>query len=129
MKEGKLKVGAKSTGRPSVVVPCSLAENVEDMTKLAHGDVGVVVRCFNRGFRIESQERSGAREAFKEGQTPEQIAAIVAAYDPTQVAERAKGPKPPKEIKLKAGKKSYTPDEIAELLKSAGVKANLTVAQ
>ncbi len=129
MKQVNLKVGAKSTGRPSVVVPCNVAENVEDMSALAKNSVPVIVRCFNRGFRIESQERSGAREAFKGGQTVDQIAAIVAGYDPTAVVERARGPKPPKEIKLQKGKKSYTPDEISALLAQAGIKANVSVAE
>lgn len=121
MKQVNLKVGAKGE-RPPVVVPVNIAENVDDMTSLAKNNVGVIVRCFNRGFRIESQERSGAREAFKAGKTVEEIAKIVTGYDPTEVSVRGGGPRPPKEVKLRPGKKSYTPDEIRALLADAGVK-------
>lgn len=121
MKEIKIKVGAKGTREP-VVVPGRAAENVEDMTSLAKSDVNVIMRCFNRGWRIECQERSGAREAFRANKTAEEIAKIVAGYDPTVASERGSGPRQPKVVALKPGKKSYTPDEIRALLADAGVK-------
>lgn len=126
MKQDKLKVGVKGT-RPAEVVPVNLAENLEDMQKLSHGNLGVVIRCFNRGFRIESQERSGARDAFREGKDNAAIAALVAGYDPTVVHPRTVGPRKPVEVKLAKGKKSYTPEELANILANAGIKANVTL--
>jgi hypothetical protein len=128
MKTESLRVGAKGT-REAVKVPVQIAENLEDVQALSKGELGVVIRCFNRGFRIESQERSGAREKFREGGTPEEIAQLVATYDPTVVRPRTAGPRKPAEIKLTKGKKSYTPDELSALLAAAGVKANLVTAE
>lgn len=128
MKTETLRVGAKGT-REAVKVPVRIAENLEDMNALAKSNLGVVIRCFNRGFRIESQERSGAREKFRENGTVEEIAALVANYDPTVVHPRATGPRKPAEIKLTKGKKTYTPEEMAALLAAAGVKANLVTAE
>lgn len=128
MKTETLRVGAKGT-REAVKVPVQIAENLEDVQKLAGGQLAVVIRCFNRGFRIESQERSGAREAFRENKPVEDIAKLVATYDPNAVRARATGPRKPAEIKLAKGKKSYTPDELASLLAAAGIKANLIAAE
>lgn len=128
MKTETLRVGAKGT-REAVKVPVKIAENLEDMNTLTKGNLAVVIRCFNRGFRIESQERSGAREAFRENKSPDEIAKLVAEYDPTVVHPRSTGPRKPAEIKLTKGKKTYTPEEMAALLAAAGVKANLVTAE
>jgi hypothetical protein len=124
MKTATLRVGTK--GAKPYTVPVRTAESLEDVQELSKRDVGVVIRCFNRGFRIESQERSGARDAFREGKNEKEIADIVAAYDPTKVVPRSAGPRKPKEVKLVKGKKSYTPEEIQALLAGSGVK-NVTL--
>lgn len=128
MKTESLRVGAKGT-REAIKVPVRIAESIEDMQTLAKGNLGVLIRCFNRGFRIESQERSGAREAFRDNKGPEEIAKLVAEYDPTVVRPRASGPRKPAEVKLQKGKKSYTPEELGALLAAAGIKANLVTAE
>lgn len=129
MKTSNLRVGAKGE-RKAITVPVRTAETLEDMNDLSKGTLAVVLRCFNRGYRIESQERSGAREAFREGKPEAEIANLVATYDSTAVRPRGEGrPRKPVEVKLTKGKKSYTPDELAALLAAAGVKANLTVAE
>lgn len=127
MKTATLRVGVK--GQKPFNVPVRTAENLEDVKELAKNSAEVVTRCFNRGFRIESQERSGARDAFREGKSEPEIAQMVATYDPTQVVARSSGPRKPKEIKLVKGKKSYTPEEISALLAASGVKANLVPAE
>ena len=127
MKTANLRVGAKGE-RKAITVPVLIGENLEDVQKLSRGKLEVLIRCFNRGFRIESQERSGARDAFRENKSAEEIAKLVADYDPTVVHPRIGGPRKPVEIKLAKGKKSYTPDELAALLAQHGVKATL-VAQ
>lgn len=128
MKTESLRVGAKGA-REAIKVPVRIAENLEDMQALTKGNLGVVLRCFNRGFRIESQERSGAREKFRENGTPEEIAKLVAEYDPTVVRPRVAGPRKPAEVKLQKGKKSYTPEELGALLAAAGIKANLVTTE
>lgn len=125
MKIGKLRVGAKGT-REAVTVPVREAENVDDMEELSNGSADVVVRCFNRGWRIESQERSGAREAFREGKTEAEIASIVAGYDPTVVKPRA--PRAPKVVELTPGKETYSRDELAALLAAKGIQVQVAGA-
>lgn len=124
MKTVNLRIGAKGQ-REAVTVPVRIAENLEDIQTLTKGNLGILTRCFNRGFRIESQERSGARDAFKAGEPVEALMKLVAEYDPTVVVKREGRPRKPVEIKLARGKKSYTPDELQALLAAAGVKANL----
>jgi len=127
MKTVTLKVGAKGE-RTAVAVPCQLAETLEDMQKLARNKIEVVIRMFNRGFRIESQERSGARESFRAGDPIEVIAKKVADYDPTVVQPRTTGPRPPKIVTVPKGKKSFTADEVAAMLAAAGIKATVQAA-
>jgi hypothetical protein len=128
MKTESLRVGVKGD-RPAVKVPVRIAETLEDVQVLTKGQLPVFLRMFNRGFRIESQERSGAREAFREGQPEENIAKLVADYDATVVRPRVAGPRKPVEVKLQKGKRSYSPDELAALLQAAGIKANLVTAE
>lgn len=121
MKIFNLKVGDKKSGRAAVKVPLQVAENSADMIALAKNDEAVAVRCFNRGWKIENQERSGARDAFKEGKDEAAIAQIVATYDPTKVAERGpRTPKAPPTVKL-AQKSRYTLEELQAALAAAGV--------
>lgn len=122
MKLAKLRVGAKGD-REAVTVPVREAENVEDMEELSNGSTDVVVRCYNRGWRIENQERSGARDAFREGKTEEEIAQIVADYDPTIVKARA--PRKPREITVPAGKESFSQDDLAALLAQHGIQVKV----
>lgn len=105
MKTISLRVGDKKSKRAPIKVPLQIAENATDMLTLAKGAEAVVVRCFNRGFRIENQERSGARDAFKAGKTDAEIAAIVASYDASVSEPRASGPRKPKTIVIPKGKK------------------------
>lgn len=130
MKTVELKVGIK--GADAIKVPCPIAESVDDMLKLAKGNQDVVVRCFNRGFRIEAQEKSGARDEFKTlwdaGKRGDElrgpIAAKVANFDPTVSQPRSSGPRKPRDVKIDPAKKSYTPEEFRALLEASGVKVN-----
>ena len=133
--DGKLKVGAK--GLAAVTVPVKEAENVEDLSTLAKGDAAVIVRWANRGFRIESQERSGAREKLRElrqsgasdEEVTKQIAELVANYDPTQKAARG-GPRGPKQVTIKTGKGGkIDAASFVEQLKAAGINVNFQQAE
>lgn len=124
MKTVKLKIGAKGT-RPAVVVPTQIAENIDDLTQLARGSTEVIVRWANRGKRIEDQERSGAREAFRTGKSDEEIAALVASYDPTKVVirERTGTSKPRvKKVQLEAAQAAQLPEKLREQLRAQGVE-------
>lgn len=125
MKTVPLKIGAKGGDRKPIKVPCQLAESTEDMTKLSKGNLAVMTRCFNRGYRIESQERSGAREAFKAGKPDAEIAALVNDYDPTKVAERVPGAPRTKTVKLTAAQTKLPAEQLLELLKAQGVNVQL----
>jgi chemotaxis response regulator CheB len=130
MKTENLKVGGK--GIEAVTVPVRQAENIDDLSTLAKGNAEVITRWANRGYRIECQERSGARDALKEGreknvateQLTSDIAKIVADYDPTEKAARG-GPRERKPITIKAGAggKVSMEDFLAQL-QAAGVKVN-----
>lgn len=130
MKTVELKVGIK--GAEAIKVPCPIAESVDDMLKLARGNQDVVVRCFNRGFRIEAQEKSGARDTFRDlteakkgaDEIRTAVAQKVASFDPTVSQPRSSGPRKPKDVKIDPNKKSYTPEEFKALLLSQGVKVN-----
>lgn len=133
--DGKLKVGAK--GLTAVTVPVKEAENVEDLSTLAKGDASVIVRWANRGFRIESQERSGAREKLRElrtanasdEQVTSEISQLVANYDPTQKAARG-GPRGPKQVTIKTGKGGkIDAASFVEQLKAAGINVNFAEAE
>ena len=126
MQSVPLKIGTKQEGKEPYKVPVNLAESVEEIQSLSRGDMKVVLRCFNRGWRIENQERSGARDKFRAGGTVEEVAAIVANYDPTKVVPRAGRPAAPKEITLPKGKKNFSAQELAELLAKSGIKANIS---
>lgn len=135
MKTANLKVGVK--GVPAITVPVRDPETLEDLQSLSHGSLEVLIRWARRGFRIECQERSGARDAVREagaqGQADEtakaaltqRVAGIVGAFDPTVVTPRATGPRNPVELKVQKGKR-YSQDELAALLAGAGIKANIT---
>lgn len=122
MKTISLKIGDKKSGRQAVKVPLSIAENASDMMTLAKSNEAVVVRCFNRGWRIENQERSGARDAFKEAKDDAAIAAVVSAYDPTKVAERTGGTRKPKTVTLPKGKRNFSADDLKALLAANGIQ-------
>lgn len=120
MKAISLKIGKKGA-RAAVNVPLQVAENPSDVLELVRGNESVLVRCFNRGWRIENQERSGARDAFGEGKTVEDIAGIVASYDPSAITPRTSGPRVPKTVKIEKGK-SYSADDLRALLEAQGIK-------
>lgn len=134
MKDGSLKIGTK--GGPQVSVPIAEPENIEDVRTLSRGSEIVVLRCFTRGWRIENQERSGARDyvrenggKLEEAELAKGAAKIVAEYDPTKVAERLGRPRAPKKVTLPAGVKSMTPDKLAELLAAQGVEVVMEEAE
>jgi hypothetical protein len=134
MKTAQLKVGIK--GKEAVQVPLQIPENTQDLLTLAKGNEEVVLRCFKRGWAIENQERSGARDTFREateaGKTKEEIQALcaadVAGYDPTVAAARG-GPRARKPVTIKAGPggKLSMADFRAQL-EAAGVKLNFEEA-
>lgn len=135
MKTANLKVGVK--GVPAITVPVRDPETLEDLQTLSKGSLEVLIRWARRGFRIECQERSGARDAVREAGTAGQsddaakakltqsVGAIVASFDPTVVTPRATGPRKPVELKVQKGKR-YSQEELAALLAGAGIKANIT---
>lgn len=131
MKTISLRVGKKSTGREAVKVPLNVAENASDAMTLSKGNEKVFVRCFNRGWQIENQERSGARDAFGENKSMEDIANIVATYDPTQVKVRTGGGRKaaPKKIVLQKGKTRYSLQELQEALKAQGFEVETESAE
>lgn len=122
MKVVPLRIGAKGD-RAAVKVNTRIAENFDELTELAHNDPSVVVRWANRGKRIEDQERSGARAAFKEGKSAEEIQEIVNNYDPTVSQPRGGGTRGPrtKKVKLDQTQVASIPDNLRELLKAQGV--------
>lgn len=122
MKIFNLKIGNKKGGRQAIKVPLQVAENTADIIALSQNNEAVAVRCFNRGWKIENQERSGARDAFGEGKTDAEIAEIVAKYDPTKINERApRTPKAAPTVKLAAGKTKFSLEELQAALAQAGV--------
>lgn len=134
MKTEKLKVGGK--GIAPVTVPVRQAENIDDLSQLAKGNVDVITRWANRGYRIECQERSGARDALKEGREAgkddqtltSEIAKVVEEYDPTAKAARG-GPRERKPITIKAGAGGkVSMDDFLAQLAAAGVKVNFAEA-
>src|SRR6266852_3831942 len=94
MKTANLRVGIK--GKEAVSVPLQIPENVDELLQLAKGSTEVVMRWAKRGLAIEAQERSGARDTYRDlsaaGKTKEEITAAVAKdvaeYDPTVAAAR-----------------------------------------
>lgn len=134
MKTVQLKVGIK--GAQAVQVPLRKAETVDDMSTLAKGNIDVITRCFNRGWAIENQERSGARDTFREkteaGAPQDEIvkacAEDVATYDPTVQSARG-GARPRKPVTITApASGKLTLEEFRRQLEAAGVKVNIATA-
>ncbi len=124
MKTIKLRVGKKSSDRDAVHVPLQVAENLGDVQTLAKDKEAVIVRCFNRGWRILNQEGSGARDAFGDGKSEEEIAALIAGFDASEIKERVGRPKKP--VKLSTGgKKSMTVEDFKAQLAAQGVNVEI----
>ena len=132
MKTAQLKVGIK--GAEAVQVPLQIPENVDEMLTLSKNNQDVVLRCFKRGWAIENQERSGARDTFRElhsaGKSKEEILAAcskdVAEYDPTVAGNRG-GPRVRKPVEIKTGENGkISLDDFRAQLEAAGIKVNLT---
>lgn len=132
MKTAQLRVGIK--GKEAVSVPLQIPENVDELLQLAKGSTEVVMRWAKRGLAIEAQERSGARDTYREaseaGKTKEEITALVAKdvanYDPTVAAARG-GSRPRKPVEIKAGPGGkLSLDDFKAQLEAAGVKINIT---
>jgi len=123
MKAIELKIGDKKSKREAVKVPLQVPENLAELNSRAKGSEAVVLRWAIRGYRIECQERSGARDAFKAGKTAEEIATIVNNYDPTAAVVRTRTPAAPKTITVPKGKKTFSAEEFKALLAQAGVQA------
>ena len=129
MKTGSLKIGGK--GVKAVTVPVQTPENLEDLSSLAKGNVEVITRWATRGHRIESQERSGARDLLKElrAKTPAlsdeeittEVAKLVADYDATQKAARG-GPREKKPVVIKTSGGKLDMASFRAQLEAAGVK-------
>jgi hypothetical protein len=131
VKTANLKVGIK--GAEAVQVPLRIPENTQEMLELCKGSEEVLQRCFKRGWAIENQERSGARDTFRElheaGKPKDEIIAAVAKtvadYDPTSVAARG-GARPRKPVEIKAGPGGkLSMDDFLAQLAAAGVKVNI----
>lgn len=133
MKTKELKVGIK--GADPVKVPLRVAESVDDILELTKNDPAVTVRIFNRGWAIENQERSGARDTLRtmveEKAAADAITSAVAekvsGYDPTVVQARTgnRGPRV-KNVEIKAAKGGkLSMDDFLAQLKAAGVNVNI----
>lgn len=133
MKTGTIKIGTK--GYPAVKVPINEPENLDDLNSLAKGNPNVIIRWAIRGHRIESQERSGARDTFRElraaGKSDAEVTAecakIVAEFDPTKSVKRGTSgrTRKPREVNIvtpASGK--MTLDEFRKQLEAQGVKVN-----
>lgn len=123
MKQEKLQVG---TTEHKHTVTLRIPESDEDMKVLSHGSLTVRLRYFIRAWRIENQEKSGARAYVRElGDAAEDKAlqAIIDGFDATTVRERVKaGPRPP--IKLTAAELKACgndPVKLAALMAAKGV--------
>lgn len=132
MKTAQLRVGIK--GKEAVSVPLQVPETIDELLGLAKGSQEVVMRWAKRGYAIEAQERSGARDTYRDaseaGKTKEEITALVAAdvagYDPTVAAARG-GARPRKPVEIKAGPGGkLSLDDFKAQLEAAGVKINIT---
>lgn len=120
MKQAEIKVGGKGT--PAIKVLANLAENVEDAISLSRNTPAVLVRCFNRGLRIEYQEKSGARDALKAGKNQTEVQAIVNGYDPTAVAARGpRAPKAPPTLRVAKGQR-FTFESLKALAAAQGIQ-------
>lgn len=141
MKTVNLKVGIK--GAEALTVPTRIAENPSELMELARQNPDVVVRWANRGKRIEDQERSGARDTFREAvekagggeafkantalveETRRAIAKVVAEYDPT-VAQARGGPRGPRQVTIAAPKGGkFTMDDFLAALKEKGINVQI----
>lgn len=129
--DGKLKIGGK--GVAAVTVPIREPENLEDLNELAKGDIKVITRWATRGHRIESQERSGARDRLKElraeGKLDEtaitaEIAKLVFDYDATAQAARG-GPRTRKPVVIKTTNGKVDMSSFLAQLAAAGIKVSL----
>jgi hypothetical protein len=118
MKQAEIKVGGR--GVPAIKVLGNLAENVEDAIALSRNNPAVLVRCFNRGLRIEYQEKSGARDALKEGKSQTEVQALVTNYDPTAVAARTRKPKEAPKLRVAKGQK-FTFESLKALAAAQGI--------
>lgn len=120
MKADTIKVGAKSKSkREQLRLSYRRPENVGDCETICAGNGAAVAALFNRGYTIWLQDRFG-RPMFEENKSAEEIQK---AFD-TAVPGVTKGfsqPAAPIAVKLTPGKKSYTPEEFAALLKSQGI--------
>lgn len=126
MREVPLKVGTESH---KFTVVAHLPTNDAEIATVSQTEA-VRVRWACRAYRIELQEKSGARPFVKEmgdKATHEEVQAIVASYDPTVVRERgATGPRPPITLtsaEIKACKND--PVKIAALLAAKGLNVEL----
>lgn len=129
MKQGTIRIGV--TDGAKVKVPINEPETIDDLQKLSRGSEQVLVRWATRGYRIECQERSGARDFVRENASlPEaeltrKTAEFVASYDPTKVVERTGRPRKPVTVTVPKGKKSMSRDEVAAMLAAAGLKVEM----
>lgn len=138
MKTAELKVGTKNAKH--VKVPVQTAETVDEAISLARNDAKVLVRMFNRGYRIEAQEKSGARDklaelrqatpALSDEEVANQIATIVREFDPTKVKARTGRSSGPKKVVMptaRNGKLSI--DDFKAALAAAGVKVEFVTQE
>lgn len=130
-----LEIGTKDY---SVEVPVQLAESTTDCATLSKDNSDYVVACFNRAHRINLQERSGARDFVSKAiagkasgviNSPEfkaqlvsDLTALLAAWVPgarRQVVREAPV------VKVAAGTKSMTLEQLQAMLANAGVKLEI----
>jgi hypothetical protein len=138
MKNATLKVGIDKPTAVSVTVPYLEAVTQADIEaryrvkfagEVSAESLAVLTRQLDRTHRIESQERSGARDVVKDnsGKTEAEIAALVAPvvanYDPFANAARGRSAGPKEAIvDAPKGMTKAMLEEIAKQALAGGVK-------
>lgn len=134
MKQDKLDVGVKGF---SVTVNVNVPENDKDVATLSKNSEAYRVQKFVRGWRIDNQEDSGARDyvlsrvAGKDAamlkdakfiaEVTAGVQAIVDKFDPTAPRQRGGRPAAPKVVTLPKGKKSLSMEDVQKLLAAQGL--------
>jgi hypothetical protein len=140
MEKATLQIGVKDF---SIEVEFSQPTTLSDVHVAARKDEEYIVSKFVRGYRIDLQEKSGAREYVREMLKGKSAAAamkdeafkkvvkagiekLLKEFDPS--AERKRGPRGPQEVKVTADEMKAAgndPQKLMALMISKGVKIQL----
>ena len=120
MKSESLKIGAKSkTSRVQFLAVVQLAETVAEALAICGGSESVLVTRFNRAHRIWLQDAIG-RPMFEAGASNDDIQKALTA---AKAGQKAIGrPRVQPSVAIPKGQKSFTPQQVAEMLAKSGIK-------